>query len=29
MADWLNIEASHRPGSVAKDREGIKETVIK
>jgi hypothetical protein len=29
MADWLNIEASHRTGSVAKDREGIKETVIK
>jgi carboxyl-terminal processing protease len=29
MADWLNIVASHRTGSVAKDREGIKETVIK
>jgi carboxyl-terminal processing protease len=29
MADWLNIVASHRAGSMAKDREGIKETVIK
>ena len=29
MADWLNIVASHRAGSMAKDREGIKETLIK
>ena len=29
MGDWLNILASHRIGSMAKDREGIKETVIK
>ena len=29
MADWLNIVASHRAGSMAKDRETIKETVIK
>ena len=29
MAVWLNIVSSHRAGSMAKDREGIKETVIK
>ena len=29
MADWLNIVASHRTGSMAKDRESNKETVIK
>jgi len=29
MGDWLNIEASHRPGTIAKDRDPTKTTVVK
>ena len=29
MGDWLNIEALHRPGTIAKDRDPTKTTVVK
>jgi hypothetical protein len=29
MGDWLNIEASHRPGNIAKDHDSTKTTVVK
>ena len=29
MGDWLNIEASHRPGTIAQDRDPAKTTVVK
>ena len=29
MGDWLNIEASHRSGTIAKDRDPAKTTVVK